>query len=70
MLEKKTLQFVQLAVLAESLDRGDLLSFAARGQNDTTMHGHATQQNRAGTAVTGFAAALRARETESFSERI
>jgi HlyD family secretion protein len=66
-LQKQPLQLVQLTVLGEPLYRGDLFPLAARGQHDATVDRHTVEQNRAGAAVTGLAAALGAGHPEPFS---
>ena len=70
MFEKQPLQVVQLAVLGEPLDGGDLFALAARRQHDTAMDRRAAEQHCAGAAVAGFAAALGAGHAKPFPKRV
>jgi hypothetical protein len=49
---------MQLAVLAEAFDGGDLLALAAEGRHQAGVEGMAVQPHRAGAAVAGIAALL------------
>ena len=57
-IEKRLLHRVQLAVLGEPLDSGDLALGGAEGRQQAAMIGHAVEPHRAGAAIALVAAFL------------
>ena len=55
---KRLLDGMQLAVLGEAFDGGDLLAFAAEGRDQAGVERFAVQPHRAGAAVAGVATLL------------
>ena len=62
------LDWMQLAVLGEALDGGDLAALAAEGGHQTGMERLAVQPHRAGAAVAGIAALLDAEDFQVAQE--
>ena len=67
---QRRLHLGERAVGREPFDRGDLRTVRLGREHRASLDRHAVQQDRAGTALAGFAADLRAGQPEVFTEEV
>jgi hypothetical protein len=68
--DKRSLQWVQILIIGESLDRDDLGTLMRDGESEATVYPPAIKQNGTGTALPMVAAFLGTGESEMLAQRI
>jgi len=67
---ERFLQWVQLTVLGQSLDRGNFLALSAYGKNKARMHNFVPNDHTTSTTVARLASTPGSRQAQSFPKHV